>query len=99
MRLMHFKPEARYNPGKGMLVADALSRSPLHRSDQSDMEDDVSLHVSAVTSLGKCLMRDWSSSGNPQRKTSTLRCHCNTPPAAGQSTKKLSNWQREASSQ
>ena len=31
--------------------------------------------------------------GNAQRKTSTWRCPCNTPPTAGQSTKKMSNWQ------
>ena len=47
---MRFTPEATYHPGKGMLVADALSRSPLQRSDRSDMEEDLSLHVSAATS-------------------------------------------------
>lgn len=54
MRLMRFKPEARYNPGKEMFVADTLSRSPLTGGKtslrQEELQNDVEAYVDTVAS-------------------------------------------------
>ena len=51
MRLMRYNAKAEYSPGKSLVIADALSRSPLapqvHRS---STEDDVKAHVDLVVS-------------------------------------------------
>lgn len=49
MRLMRFKPVATYAPGKTLVVADTLSRSPLsHVEDGRDMHSEVECYVAAV---------------------------------------------------
>nr|XP_023665577.1 uncharacterized protein K02A2.6-like [Paramormyrops kingsleyae] len=47
MRLMRFNAKAEYMPGKSMVVADALSRSPLSTTEDF-MSADVSAHVNAI---------------------------------------------------
>ncbi len=49
MRLMRFNAKAEYAPGKSLVVADALSRSPLNTTEDF-MTADVSCHVDAVIS-------------------------------------------------
>jgi len=49
MRLMRFKPVAEYAPGKTLVVADTLSRSPLsHTENQRDTHSDVECYIAAV---------------------------------------------------
>ncbi len=47
MRLMRFNAKAEYAPGKSLVVADALLRSPLNTTEDF-MTADVSCHVDAV---------------------------------------------------
>ncbi len=54
MRLMRYNPRAKHIPGKDMVAADTLSRSPLNMQ-QSDTDEPVELHV-AVT------QNDWPAS-------------------------------------
>lgn len=49
MRLMKYDVKAEHTPGKNMHVSDALSRSPIQKSDTST-EEDVELYVRAVES-------------------------------------------------
>ena len=49
MRLMRFNVKARYVPGKDMLVADTLSRSPVSTTESSSREE-IQAHVSDVQS-------------------------------------------------
>lgn len=49
MRLMRFKPEAVYAPGKTLVVADTLSRSPVSQADNGrDTHSEVECYVAAV---------------------------------------------------
>lgn len=49
MRLMRFKPVAAYAPGKTLVVADRLSRSPLsHAEDGRDTHSEVECYIAAV---------------------------------------------------
>ncbi|KAK7105840.1 hypothetical protein V1264_017168 [Littorina saxatilis] len=51
MRLMRHNVVAEYEPGKNLVVADALSRSPLAETEspeQNTLETDVQVHVDAV---------------------------------------------------
>ena len=48
MRLMRFNAKAEYAPGKTLVIADALSRSPLKERDSST-EAVIACHVNAVT--------------------------------------------------
>ena len=48
MRLMRHGAIAEYTPGKTLVVADALSRSPVKNQESSVLEDDVELHVRMV---------------------------------------------------
>lgn len=49
MRLMRFKPVAEYAPGKTLVVADTLSRSPLsHTENERDTHSDVECYIAAV---------------------------------------------------
>lgn len=47
LRLMWFNAKAEYAPGKSLVVADALSRSPLNTTEDF-MTADVSCHVNAI---------------------------------------------------
>ena len=49
MRLMRFNVKAKYVPGKDMLVADTLSRSPVSTTESSSHEE-IQAHVSDVQS-------------------------------------------------
>lgn len=49
IRLMRFKPHCVHKPGKGMVVADTLSRSPLATTVGTDLEEEVEYHVKMVT--------------------------------------------------
>ena len=49
MRLMRFNVKAKYVPGKDMLVADTLSRSPVFKTESSSHEK-IQAHVSDVQS-------------------------------------------------
>ena len=48
LRLMRFSATATYVPGKELLIADTLSRSPLECSETSDTQLDVEAYVDAV---------------------------------------------------
>lgn len=48
MRLMRFHIQAEYVPGKDLVIADMLSRSPLQSCSLSDTEQDVTAYVDAV---------------------------------------------------
>lgn len=48
MRLMRFNVTAIHVPGKQLIVADRLSRSPLSHGAEPDMEQDVEAYVRAV---------------------------------------------------
>ena len=50
MRMMRFNANAEYTPGKNLVVADALSRSPLiGREDEArELETDIKVHVDAI---------------------------------------------------
>ena len=50
MRLMRYNVTTEYTPGKDMVVADALSRSPLNRESGNDLQQDVQDHVNEITS-------------------------------------------------
>ena len=54
MRMMRFNPRAFYAPGKDLVVADALSRSPLSHASQKDdfpeVRQDIEAHVDFVRS-------------------------------------------------
>lgn len=51
MRLMRFNPQAEHVPGKQMVVADTLSRSPLlSEQEPLTMEDVATIHKSFVFS-------------------------------------------------
>ena len=66
MRLMRFNGKVNYVPGKDMLVADTLSRSPVSTTESSSHEE-IQAHVSDVQSswqvsdagLGKDQSRDF----------------------------------------
>ena len=49
MRLMRFSVVAEYAPGKSLVVADALSRSPLACKSPPDTVEDIELYVDSVT--------------------------------------------------
>ena len=49
MRLMRFNPQAEHVPGKQMVVADTLSRSPCKLEQEPDTED-VQAYVDLVES-------------------------------------------------
>ncbi|XP_033991872.1 uncharacterized protein K02A2.6-like [Trematomus bernacchii] len=49
MRLMRYKPLAEHVPGKTLVVADTLSRSPLtHTKEETDTQEDVACYVATV---------------------------------------------------
>ena len=50
MRMARFNAEACYTQGKNMFVADTLSRSPIKHRPQDHIEEEVTAHVSAITS-------------------------------------------------
>ena len=50
MRLMLFNPQAEHVPGKQMVVADTLSRSPRKLEQEPDTEEDVQAFVDLVES-------------------------------------------------
>ena len=50
MRLVRYNVTAEYAPGKDMVVADALSRSPLNRESGNHLQQDVQDHVNEITS-------------------------------------------------
>ena len=50
MRLMRYNVTAEYAPGKDMVVADALSRSPLNKESGNNLQQDVQDHVNEITS-------------------------------------------------
>ena len=50
MRLMRYNVTAEYAPGKDMVVADTLSRSPLNRENGNHLQQDVQDHVNEITS-------------------------------------------------
>ncbi len=50
MRLMRYGAKAEYAPGKTLVVADALSRSPVQTTSSSLLIEDVKLHVEMVES-------------------------------------------------
>jgi len=47
MRLMRFNPTAEYVPGKTLVIADALSRSPMGQ-DSNDTHTDVECYVASI---------------------------------------------------
>ena len=47
---MRFKPEAIHTPGKDMIVADTLSRSPVSTHDSINLQEDVHVFASEVIS-------------------------------------------------
>ena len=54
MRLMHFNKKATFSPGKKLIVADALSRSPQQEKDNKQKQqliDDVEVHIDLVKSI------------------------------------------------
>jgi hypothetical protein len=50
MRLMRFNLSAEYTPGSNLVVADTLSRAPLHQQEKQDVDllNDVQLYVDAT---------------------------------------------------
>ena len=50
MRLMRFNPQAEHVPGKQMVVADTLSRSPCKLEQEPDTVEDVQTFVDLVES-------------------------------------------------
>ena len=49
---MHFNPVVVYAPGKDLVIADTLSRSPLvQEKPDSDLEESVTAHVAAVEAM------------------------------------------------
>jgi transposase InsO family protein len=50
MRMMRFNPIPEYVPGRELVVADVLSRSPLADEKPSDMEEEVDCYVHDITS-------------------------------------------------
>ena len=50
MRLMRFNPQAEHVPGKQMVLADTLSRSPLKQEQEPDTIEDVQAYVSLIES-------------------------------------------------
>ena len=48
MRLARYSPKAVYVPGKYLVVADALSRSPLSSYSTGELEQEVEAYVSAA---------------------------------------------------
>ena len=50
MRLMRFHPQAEHVPGKQMMVADTLSRSPLKQEQEPDTVEDVQDFVGLIES-------------------------------------------------
>ena len=50
MRLMRYKAVAEYAPGKTLVVADALSRSPMSETKSSILEQDIELYVQMIDS-------------------------------------------------
>ena len=63
MRLMRYNVTAEYAPGKNMVVADALSRSPLNRESGNHLQQYVQDHNNEITS-------SWSAS---ESKLSQIR--------------------------
>lgn len=50
-KLMRFKPKAIHKPGKDMVIADTLSRSPLpHTKQDTVIHDDIEMYVHEITS-------------------------------------------------
>ena len=51
MRLLRFNLTATYTPGKDLVVADTLSRNPLHTSEvHSELQDEVEEYLQAAAS-------------------------------------------------
>ena len=50
MRLMRFHPQVEVVPGKQMVVADTLSRSPLKQEQEPDTVEDVQAFVGLIES-------------------------------------------------
>ena len=51
MRMMRFNARAEFTPGKNLVVADTLSRSPILDADrkaQNELESDIAVHVDAI---------------------------------------------------
>ena len=67
MRLMRFNFKAKYVPGKDMLVADTLSRSPVSTTESSSHEE-IQAQVSNVQSS-----RQVSDAGLAKIKAETLK--------------------------
>ncbi|XP_034023466.1 uncharacterized protein K02A2.6-like [Thalassophryne amazonica] len=51
MRLMRFSPVAEYAPGKTLIVADTLSRSPLSTCTEPDTQSDVACYVASIVGV------------------------------------------------
>ena len=61
MRMLRFKVTATYTPGKHMLTADHLSRSPLSESEENKFQEEIFCHVHSITS-------NWSTTDNRLQK-------------------------------
>jgi hypothetical protein len=48
MRLMRFNCKAEHQPGKNLVISDALSRHPMKNTGKSVLEDEVEVHVGSV---------------------------------------------------
>lgn len=48
IRLMRFKPQCIHRPGRDMVVADTLSRSPLTTEKVSSLDEEVAYHINMV---------------------------------------------------
>lgn len=46
--MMRFNPVAVYTPGNSLFIADTLFRHPLTDSEQSDLEEEVSVYINGV---------------------------------------------------
>ena len=50
IRFMRFNVTAEYTPGKDLVVADALSRSPINVESNSELQEEIGAYVGSITS-------------------------------------------------